>query len=219
MFESPLPRSGKDKRTELPYKHLGPGNHILKFSNDMVADLDFIKYRKLDADPSQDIIRLQNYSNYQSVCLAQNIDDIAQDVIKTKIHLNGLHSEIDHIQQNQEDLKSAVQTILEKLDIIEKAIVSLKSSYEEETRPSSPILISDIAQDATFSFFGSSDSTEHKQLTLKQLAPSLSNPTLARIAEVSQLAIDKVNLVKSQITNLENQISQVKAASLESQLT
>ena len=83
MFDSPLPRSGKEKRTELPYRHLGPGNHIPKFQNDMVADLDFIKYKKLDADPSQDIIKLQNYSNYQSVCLAQNLDDIAQDVIKT----------------------------------------------------------------------------------------------------------------------------------------
>lgn len=94
MFDSHLPRSGKDKRTELPYRNLGPGNHMPKFQNNMVADLDFIKYRKSDADPPVDIVRLQNYSNYQSVCLAQNIDDVAQDVIKTKTHLNGLHSEM-----------------------------------------------------------------------------------------------------------------------------
>jgi len=58
MFDSPLPRSGKEKRIELPYRHLGPGNHIPKFQNEMVVDLDFIKYRKADAKPSQDIIRL-----------------------------------------------------------------------------------------------------------------------------------------------------------------
>jgi hypothetical protein len=193
MFDSPLPRSGKEKRTELPYRHLGPGNHIPKFQNDMVADLDFIKYRKSDADPSQDIIRLQNYSNYQSVCLAQNLDDIAQDVIKTQRHLNGLHSEIDNLEHGQEDMKLQLHTILEKLEVIEKAVANLKFSYQEESQPASPVLIPETS-DATFSFFGPpTSSTDQKFLTLKQLASSLANPTLIRIAEVSQLAIENLS--------------------------
>jgi hypothetical protein len=39
MMDSTLPRSGRDKRTELPQRSLGTGNHVPKFQNDLVADL------------------------------------------------------------------------------------------------------------------------------------------------------------------------------------
>jgi hypothetical protein len=216
MMDYPLPRSGKEKRTELPYRNLGPGNHNPKFQNNLVADLDFIQYRKADAEPSQDIIRMQNYANYQSVCLAQNIDDIAQDVMKTKGHMNGLHAELDQITQNQDDLKTQLHTILEKLDIIEKAVENMKASYQEESQPASPVLIP--SNDATFSFFSSSPPSEIRTLTLKQLASSLKNPTLVRIAEICQLAYDKLALVKGQFNELEAQVIQAKADNLSSQL-
>jgi predicted nucleic acid-binding Zn-ribbon protein len=86
-------------------------------------------------------VRLQNYANYQSVCLAQNIDDIAQDLVQTKIHMNGLHSEIDSLESNQEQMKSQLEKILEKLEIIQTVVFSLKDSFEEEIKPSSPILM------------------------------------------------------------------------------
>jgi hypothetical protein len=159
---------------------------------------------------------MQNYANYQSVCLAQNLDDIAQDVIKTKGHMNGLHSELDQIIQNQDDLKTQLHTILEKIDIIEKAVENMKASYQEESQPASPVLIP--TNDATFSFFSSSPPSEKRALTLKQLASSLRNPTLVRIAEICQLAYDKLSLVKGQINELEKQIEQAKADSLASQL-
>jgi hypothetical protein len=216
MMDYPLPRSGKEKRTELPYRNLGPGNHNPKFQNNLVADLDFIQYRKADAEPSQDIIRMQNYANYQSVCLAQNIDDIAQDVIKTKGHMNGLHAELDQITQNQDDMKTQLHTILEKLEIIEEAVKNMKLSYQEESQPASPIL--SPTNDATFSFFHSSPPSEKKILTLKQLASGLRNPTLVRIAEICQLACDKLALMQNQGNELERQIEQAKADSLASQL-
>jgi hypothetical protein len=115
-------------------------------------------------------------------------------------------------------MKSHLSTILEKLRIIEEAVFSLKTSYEVETTPSSPVLISDIAQDASFSLFGSPEITlVHKQLTLKQLVCTLTNLVLIRIEEVLQMVVEKINLVKTQITDLENQISQT--ASLQAQLT
>jgi hypothetical protein len=68
-------------------------------------------------------------------------------------------------------MKSQLEKILEKLEIIQTVVFSLKDSFEEETKPSSPILIEDIEGDASFKWFGSSSSPEeHKQLTLKQLA-------------------------------------------------
>jgi len=116
-------------------------------------------------------------------------------------------------------MKLQLHTILEKLEVIDKAIANLKFSYQEESQPASPVLIPETS-DATFSFFGpTTSSTDQKFLTLKQLASSLANPTLIRIAEVSQLAIEKLELVKSQISTLEIQVNDSKTASLERQLS
>jgi chromosome segregation ATPase len=101
-------------------------------------------------------VRLQNYANYQSVCLAQNIDDIAQDVLQTKIHMNGLHSEIDSLENNQEHLKSQLVQILEKLDTIQTVVQSLKDSFEQEKETPSPIKFDDIERHASFNWFGNS---------------------------------------------------------------
>lgn len=53
-----LPRAEKDKTATLAQRSLGPGNHTLVFKNNLVADFDFIQYRKADAEKSQDIVRL-----------------------------------------------------------------------------------------------------------------------------------------------------------------
>jgi hypothetical protein len=37
MMNAPYPEVVKDKNPELPYRNLGPGNHMPKFQNDMVA--------------------------------------------------------------------------------------------------------------------------------------------------------------------------------------
>lgn len=114
--------------------------------------------------------------------------------MNTKGHMNGLHSELDQIIQNQDDLKTQLNTILEKLEIIEKAIENMKASYHEESQPASPILIP--TNHATFSFFSSSPPSVNRALTLKQLASNLRNPTLIRIAEICQLAYEKLSLVQ-----------------------
>ena len=81
--------------------------------------------------------------------------------------MNGLHSEIDSLENNQEQMKSQ----LEKLEIIQTVVFSLKDSFEEENKTPSPLKIEDIERHASFKWFGSSSSKEeHKHLTLKQLA-------------------------------------------------
>lgn len=152
MMESSLPRARKEKKTEIPHRSLGTGNHTPKFQNNLVADLDFIHYRKSDDPPPQEIVRLQNYSNYQSVCLSQNIDDLAADVQKANSHLNSLHVEVDEVTYNQVLLKEQLSTILEKVHIIEDAVNNMRKTYDE-SQPSSP---TPPSNDATFSFFTSS---------------------------------------------------------------
>jgi len=104
-------------------------------------------------------------------------------------------------------MKSQLETILEKLEIIQTVVFSLKDSYEEEVKPSSPILISEIEGDASFKCIGSSSpKEEHKQLTLKHLAAEVPNHTFARIAEVLQIVVNKIELVKTQSSTLEDEI-------------
>lgn len=210
MMNYPLPGGDKEKSATLPQRNLGPGNHTPSFKNNLVVDLDFIQYRKADAEKSQDIVRLQNYVNYQSVCLAQNLDDMAQDILHTKSHMNGLDAKIDNLEHNQETLKSQLVQILDKLDTIQTAIHSLNDSYDKEKEPSSPIRYAKLEKQASFKWFGapstSTSTGEQKHLTLKQLATELGNPILARIAQVVLIASEKLDLVKSQFSSLEEEI-------------
>jgi hypothetical protein len=104
-------------------------------------------------------------------------------------------------------MKSQLEKILEKLEIIQTAVFSLKDSFEEENKTPSPLKIEDIERHASFKWFGSSSSKEEqKHLTLKQLAKEVPNPALARIAEVLEIAVEKIELVKKQSSELEDDI-------------
>ena len=167
MMNYTLPRADKEKTATLSQRSLGPGNFTPSFKNNTLVEyLDFVQYRKTDAEKSPDIVRLQNYSNYQSVCLAQNLDDIAQDVMQTKTHVNGLHSETNAIENNQDIFRNQLGQILEKLEIIQTIVQELKDSFEKEKRPTSPIIFAEIEDKTSFKWFGSS-SDQSKQLTLK----------------------------------------------------
>ena len=115
---------------------------------------------------------MQNYANYQSVCLSQNIDDMAQDILQTKSHMIGLHSKIDNLEHNQETHRLHLVQILEKLDTIQTAIHSLKESYDKEKAPSSPIKYDELEKQASYKWFGttSTSTKDQKHLTLNQLA-------------------------------------------------
>jgi uncharacterized coiled-coil protein SlyX len=111
----------------LPQTNSLNGNHVPKFQNNLVADLDFIHYRKTEESPPQEIVRLQNYSNYQSVCLSQNIDDLAIDVQKTNTHLNSLHTAITELRFDHDTLKHKLDLLMEKILIIEEAVTNMKT--------------------------------------------------------------------------------------------
>jgi hypothetical protein len=151
MMQYPLPRADKEKTSTLPQGNLGPKNFTPVFKNDsLAADLDFIQYRKVDAEKSPDLIRLKNYSNYQSVCLAQNLDDLAQDVLQTKSHMNGIHSDLENIEQHQQSFVEQLKQLTEKLDIIQSAIQDLKESLEKERSSPPPISYSELAEQSSF---------------------------------------------------------------------
>lgn len=50
------------------------------------------------SDPDQtESTKLHNYTNYQIVCMLQNIDDIARNVLEVKEHIKKLHSGYNEI--------------------------------------------------------------------------------------------------------------------------
>ena len=91
----------------------------------------------------------------------------------------------------------------------------MKDSFEQEKETPSPIKFDDIERHASFNWFGNSSSKdEQKHLTLKQLVNEVPNPVLARIAEVLEIATEKIELVKKQSSTLEEDIRKAQQATI-----
>ena len=65
---------------------------------------------------------MQNYSNFQSVCLDQNLDDIAIDVLEMKENSVSVHHSLDGIHVSHIEKKFKLEDISSKLDNISIAI-------------------------------------------------------------------------------------------------
>jgi uncharacterized protein YoxC len=113
---------------------LGHGNYAPKYKDEtVVADLDFVHYRKATDDRPPDLIRLQNYLNYQSICLAHNIDDMAHDILQIKQHVSGMHVEFDEQDERTQKTYKDMQELKAKTDIILEALHGLQNSLQGET--------------------------------------------------------------------------------------
>jgi hypothetical protein len=128
--------------------------------------------------------------------------------------MNGLHSDLEEVTQNQQDKKLQLDSILEKLQIIEDVVHTMKRTVEEESQPSSP---ETPTNDASFSFFKPYPPSERKYLTFKRIDSSIPNPALIQVSQILHLAHEKLNLVRSQGQELENKIQQAKEESLANQ--
>jgi len=77
-----LPRERPGNIITLPERSLEPTNNTPKFKNGYVqSDLQFSHYRSSSEDEPTEPVKFLNYNNYKSVCLAQNLDDLAKDVL------------------------------------------------------------------------------------------------------------------------------------------
>jgi len=87
-----LPREKTGTSPVFPERHLNPSDNTQKLKNGTLqGNLQFIHLRNLaNLEPAEQI-KMKNYSNYQSVCLSQNLDDIAKDVLDLKEHIKRLH--------------------------------------------------------------------------------------------------------------------------------
>ena len=71
-----------------PKKKLGARKYAPNFKDvTFISNLECMHYRRPSDCDQSDSIKFLNYNNYQYISLIQNIDDMTQDVIKTKGHL------------------------------------------------------------------------------------------------------------------------------------
>lgn len=61
----------------------------------LVVDLEFMHYRKIVDELLGEIVKMQNYVNYQAVFLSHNPNDILQYVLNTTNHVSILHTSIE----------------------------------------------------------------------------------------------------------------------------
>jgi hypothetical protein len=195
MIRYTLPREEESfgKKNPLPERALGPGNYAPKFKDgSLVADLDFIHYRKATDEKPQDIVRLQNYSNYQAVCIAQNLDDIAQDVVQAKSHITGIHTDLDNHEHTSSVQSAELKEINKKLNVIMEVVADLKTSLSKE-RSSSFSLSLEKVEKQTFHFFSPQDKSKasgSRHMLLKGLEKSSSK--LPKIESAVRLAQEKL---------------------------
>ena len=117
----------------LPERRLSPRNFVHKFKDgNIAANVDFLQYRKFLDEKPQDIIRLQNYKNDQLTCVAQNLDDLSQEVLKVQSHVSGLHSSLDDLSQKYSKHFDKLKDVNMKLEKIMEVVVDLKLSLEKE---------------------------------------------------------------------------------------
>jgi hypothetical protein len=109
--------------TLLPKKSLGPSNSTPKFSNGALqADLQFVHLRSPTTVKPPEHLKLQNYINYQSVCLAQNLDNIANDVYDLKEHRKKLHHSVETLHDVHHTFSERLTEIQAQLSTIQLAV-------------------------------------------------------------------------------------------------
>jgi hypothetical protein len=219
MFKYDLPREKETlgKSTIIPERYLGLGNFTPKYKEGtLIADMDFIQYRKASEEKSQDIIRMQNYSNYQSVCLAQNIDDMAQYILQTKSHITGIHTDLDQLESSSTANSKKLDELTQKLDIVMEVLMDLRTNMKrEQDSLSPPLSLADFScQDYYFFFYPKSSSPKSQFPLLKGINNQQSK--LPKIKKVVDLAQEKLQMIKNQLSQQLIEIKDIKEEQPES---
>ena len=85
-------------------------------------------------EPSEQI-KLQNYINYQSVCLTQNLDEVAKDVYTLTEHSKKLHHSVETLHEGQQALTVRLEEITTQLSTIQLAISRFQTAVPKPVSP------------------------------------------------------------------------------------
>ena len=94
----------------------------------MKTEFQWIQMRNLADPESSESKKMQNYTNYQIVCMLQNIDDIAKDVLEIKEHIKKLHIGYNETLGFHNEHKQALNDIQSNMGIISKSLDHLTSA-------------------------------------------------------------------------------------------
>ena len=159
-----LPRAQSEVTAKIPERYLESGNSRRTFSNGTKkADFQWLSM-KATSDPDQnENEKLHNYTNYQIVCMLQNIDDIARDVLEIKEHIKKMHTGYIETLGIQDAHTQKLNNIQSNMGIISKSLEHLTNALPTPASPPHYREVDVLSSKLKFS----SKSDESKQIIFK----------------------------------------------------
>jgi len=118
------------------------------------------------SDPDQtELANLHNYTNYQIVCMLQNIDDIARDVVEVKEHIKKFHPGYNEILGTQNEHTQQLNDINSNMGIISKSLGHLQDDLPIPTSP--PHYREVDLSSSKLTFTSSEPESSHKSILFK----------------------------------------------------
>jgi len=143
------------------------------------------------SDPDQtESTKLHTYTNYQIVCMLQNIDDIARDVLEVKEHINKLHSSYNEILGTQNEHTQQLNDINSNIGIISKYLGHLRDALRVPTSP--PHYREVDLSGSKLTFKSSEPESSHKSILFKGVE-NIGKLQIERIQKGIDLAKEKEN--------------------------
>lgn len=195
-----LPRAQYDLTTKINERYLEPANYRRTFKNGTLkSDFQWIQMKNMsDADKSE-TEKMHNYTNYQIVCMLQNIDDIAKDVLEIKEHIKKMHSGYNECLGIQNEHTQKLNDINSNMGIISRSLEHLRDALPQ---PTSPPHYGEVDLSCLKLKFSSS-SDESKDGLRSILLKSIDNIDTAKIEKVQKgimLAREKTDLMRERLT-------------------
>ena len=153
---------------------------------------------KETSDPDQnENEKLHNYTNYQIVCMLQNIDDIARDVLEIKEHIKKMHTGYVETLGIQDENTQKLNNIQSNMGIISRSLEHLTNALPTPASPPHYREVDVLSSKLKFS----SKSDESKQILFKGIE-NIDKARLEKIKKGINLAREKTKLMKNRLADL-----------------
>jgi len=192
-----LPRAQSEISAKISDRHLEHGNTRRTFSNGTKkADLQWLSMKDMSDSDQTKSAKLHNYTNYQIVCMLQNIDDIARDVLELKEHTKKLHSGYNEMLGIKNEHTQQLNDINSNMGIISKSIGHLRDALPVPTSP--PHYREVDLSSSKLTFTSCEPESSHKSILFKGVE-NISKLQIERIQKGIDLAKEKTELMKNRL--------------------
>ena len=133
---SGLPRGPQELSAKVNERYLDTGRSRRTFQNGTLkADMQWLHTKPVTDLDQPESEKVHNYTNYQIVCMLQNIDDLAKDVLEVKEHIKRLHTSYDALLGDQHEHSQQLNDINSNMGSIAKSLEQLKNALPAPVSP------------------------------------------------------------------------------------